>query len=330
MQNQILTIGSLQLTDPLILAPMAGITDLPYRLLHKRFGAALVTTEMISAKGWIQQGQKTLDLLESRPEERPLAIQLFGEDPASLAEAAKLAVPYGELLDINMGCPVKKVVKGGAGSALLQDPGRIRNIIAAVRKATELPLTIKIRSGWDNASINFLEVGRIAEGEGADAITLHPRTRSQMFSGHSDWSYLAQLVKALKIPVIGSGDVFTAEDGMRMFAETGCAGIMIGRGGYGNPWLFRQLRQALSGQEPVATTLKERLQVALEHLQFSRQFLGERRAVLELRKHLCWYSRGLPGAGAFRASLQHLPDLSSLQQAITDYFASVEALENDE
>ena len=324
MQNIPLPIGTLTLDNPFILAPMAGVTDLPYRLIHKSFGAGMVTTEMVSANGLVFSGERTLELLQSTADERPLAIQLFGNDPQRLAEAARQVEPYGALIDINMGCPVRKVVSGGAGSALLREPERVSAILTAVRRAVRLPLTIKIRSGWDAATINVAEIARRAVDAGVDAITLHPRTRAQMFSGHADWDQVAALVAQVPIPVIGSGDVFTAEDGLRLLHETGCAGVMIGRGGYGNPWIFQQMLAGLQGQPILVPALGERRQVALRHIALAIQHLGAYKAVLELRKHLCWYVKGLAGATSFRARLQHLARAEDLAAAVHAFFDQTE------
>ncbi len=292
-------IKSLSLSSPIILAPMAGITNLPYRKIMKDYGAGLVFTEMISANGMIREGKKTCLLLDSHPTESPLGIQLFGDDPQVLAQAAEMVEDAGSLLDINMGCPVKKVVRNGAGSALLQTPERVRAICMAVRKAYHGPLTIKIRSGWDEHSLNYLEIGKIAEGEGIDAITLHPRTRSQGFSGHSDWDQLARLKNSLNIPVFGSGDIFSPQEGIKMFRETGCDAIMIGRGGYGNPWIISGIIALLHGDEAAKPEAEEICRTALRHLELHRSQFGDHKAVLEMRKHLCWYARGLSGASHF-------------------------------
>lgn len=314
-------IASLKLENKTILAPMAGITDLPYRLLMKQFGAGLVFSEMISAKGLIYAGKRTRELLLSRPEERPLGIQLFGSEPDSLAEAARLVAEDGELIDINLGCPVNKVVKDGSGSALMRKPELVGQIIATVRAATSLPLTIKIRSGWDSHTQNFLEIGKIAENEGVDAITLHPRTRSQGFSGKSSWQQIAQLKESINIPVIGSGDIYTPADAVAMIKQTGCDAIMIGRGGYGNPWLIRDAGKAIAGgQCPPSPSAEERLQVALEHQRLQIEIFGEQKALFEMRKHLCWYARGLPGAAAFRASINQAATIIEQQDLINNYF----------
>lgn len=317
-------IGRLHLTNNIVLAPMAGITDLPYRLIMKRFGAGLVFTEMVSANGLIRAGRRTRELLRSDPAERPLGIQLFGADPAVLAEAARLVGDAGDLLDLNLGCPVNKVVRSGAGSALLRDPLKIGRVVAAVVRASELPITVKIRSGWDAGSVTFLEVGRIAEAEGAAAVTLHPRTRAQGFGGHSDWRQIAELKAALHIPVLGSGDIFRAEDALTMLATTGCDGIMIGRGGYGNPWLIRDILQLQAGGLPLPPTPRERLDVARGHLEQVVIRFGAAKAVREMRKHLCWYSRGLDGAAGFRTRVNHTGSLDELRTALTEFFTSAE------
>ncbi len=300
---------------------MAGITDLPYRLLMKKFGAGLVFSEMVSGKGLIYSGKRTRELLLSHPDERPLGLQLFGSEPESLAAAARLVADDGELIDINLGCPVNKVVKDGSGSALMKKPGLVAGIIAAVRAATSRPLTIKIRSGWDNASRNFLEIGKIAESEGVDAITLHPRTRTQGFGGQADWQDIRELKVSLGIPVIGSGDIFTADDAVRMVSETGCDAVMIGRGGYGNPWLIRDTVCRLNGTEPPAPpTPGERLQVALQHQRLQADTFGEQKSLFEMRKHLCWYARGLNGAATFRAAINKAASIEEQQDLMVNFF----------
>jgi tRNA-dihydrouridine synthase B len=324
MHTQLPYINSLKLANPVILAPMAGITSLPYRRIMKSFGASLVFSEMISANGLIRDGQRTRLLLTTHKEEFPLGIQLFGDDPTVLEKAAKMVTDDGALLDINMGCPVKKVVRSGAGSALLQEPRRVSQILKAVRKVYPGPLTIKIRSGWDDQSLNFLEIGRIAEAEGVDAITLHPRPRSQGFSGKANWEQITELKAALNIPVFGSGDIFTAEDGIRMLQQTGCDAIMIGRGGYGNPWLITQILDLLEGKAVSYPNSIEKCRVTLQHLQLHREQFGDKKTLLEMRKHLCWYARGLDGASHFRSALQKTEQLEQVL-ALTKYFFQAEA-----
>ncbi len=326
-----MNIGKLQLANNLILAPMAGITDLPYRRLMKRFGAGLVFSEMVSANGLLHAGRKTRELLRSHAEERPLGVQLFGSDPDILGRTARMVEEDGELLDLNLGCPVNKVVRSGAGSALLRDPARVGRMVAAVRKSVQIPLTVKIRSGWDASSVNFLEVARIAVEEGADGVALHPRTRAQGFSGHSDWDHIRLLREALPptVPVIGSGDIFCAADALSMLERTGCDAVMIGRGGYGNPWLLREILAAQQGSPIHPPTLEERRAAIDLHLELFLETFNPAKAAREMRKHLCWYSRGLPGAAAYRAAVNQARNLEELCVPLDALFSSA-AEENKE
>ena len=314
-----LIIGSLVLPHNVVLAPLAGITNLPFRLICRQQGASLAYTEMVSVNGLVREGVKTLALLKSSPEDRPLGIQLFGDKPYDLAEAARMVEGYGDLLDINMGCPVRKVVGTGAGSALLQEPLKIAAIVRAVRAATTLPLTIKIRSGWHCGDNVFQEVGRIAEAEGCDAITLHPRSRSLMFSGVADWTQLKEMKAALSIPVLGSGDLFSPDDCQKMLEETGCDGIMIARGVLGAPWIFRQVLELehSGGYTPVSTI--ERADTIEKHLDLFIEERGEAVAVREIKKHIGWYAKGFVGASEIRRtanSAQSLQDILSLTERI--------------
>ena len=325
MQTQSPQIGNLHLSSPVFLAPMAGISSLPYRRIMKSFGAGLVYSEMISANGLIRDGQKTRLLLATHEDEAPLGIQLFGEDPAVMAAAAGMVAHHGVLLDINLGCPVKKVIRSGAGSALLRDPERVRAILAAVRPVYPGPLTIKIRSGWEKATVNFLDIGRIAEDAGVDGVTLHPRSRCQGFSGQADWEQIGRLKTALQIPVFGSGDIFSAADGLNMLQQTGCDAIMIGRGAYGNPWLIRQILDRLQGKATSGPTTAEIRRTVLRHLQLHEAQFGNRKTLLEMRKHLCWYARGLSGASHFRAAVQQAESLDQVRGLIDQYFQQAEA-----
>jgi nifR3 family TIM-barrel protein len=315
-----LTIGSLSLCNNLILAPMAGITNLPVRLLARDQGASLCFTEMVSSDGLIREGKKSFELLKSSGDDRPLGIQIFGDDPETLAESARLVEEECDLIDINMGCPVRKVVNGGAGSAILREPARAGEIIGRVRKAVSLPLTVKIRAGWNSDQPAFLEIARIAEAEGCDAITLHPRARTQMFGGKADWSMIAELKRALKIPVIGSGDLFTSRDVVSMLESTGCDGAMIARGSLGYPWIFRESLNLLKGEETQPPSMKERLEAALNHLEIFIAIAGDRRAIREMRKHLAWYSRGVPGAAKFRAMINIIEEREPLIQLMRRFF----------
>lgn len=311
-----LKIADLTLSHNLLLAPLAGITNHSFRLVCRRFGAALAYTEMVSVNGLVHSGDKTRALLTSSAEDRPLGVQLFGDDPQLLTQAAQLVADQADLIDINMGCPVRKVVAGGAGAALMMNPGHIRSIIQAVRPVTRLPLTIKIRSGWQVGDNTWQEVGRIAEGEGVDAITLHPRSRSQMFTGSADWSQLTQLKQMVKIPVLGSGDLFTPQDCHRMLQETGCDGLMIARGCLGNPWIFQQARQLLQQQAVEKITARDRARVAEQHLLLFIDDAGPKLAAREMKKHLGWYIHGIAGAAAMRREANSATDCEQLLQII--------------
>lgn len=318
-------IGSLTLRNNLILAPMAGITNFPMRLMAREYGASLCFTEMVSVNGLVRNGKKSFDLLQGSPADRPLGIQLFGDDPRVLAEGARLVEGYGDLVDINMGCPVRKVVSTGAGSALLREPERVRAIIRGVRQATNLPLTIKIRIGWQADEPNYLEIARIAEAEGCDAITLHPRSQSQMFEGDADWSRITELKRSVNIPVIGSGDLFSARDIFAMLDQTGCDGVMVARGALGYPWIFREALDILSGRDIHLPTPAEKLSTALRHLELFVDLAGERVAVQEMRKHFSWYSRGLTGATRFRTMVNIIEERETLIHVLHDFFGNAES-----
>lgn len=311
-----LKIGGLLLAHNVVLAPLAGITNLPFRLLCRRAGAALAFTEMVSVNGLVREGINTLALLQSTPEDRPLGIQLFGDTPECLAQATAMVNDRADLIDINMGCPVKKVVGTGAGSALLRDPIRIAAIVRAVRKATDLPLTIKIRSGWHQSEDLSREIGKIAEEEGCDAITLHPRSRSQMFSGEADWNQIARLKQHLSIPVLGSGDLFTPDDCLRMLQETGCDGVMVARGALGAPWIFRQIIEQATTGKTVLITPALRAETVRTHLDvFCREY-GTAVAVREIKKHIGWYARGFAGAADLRRAANGAHGLDQIMTLI--------------
>jgi len=318
----LMQLAQLQLDNPILLAPMAGISNLPYRRIMKRFGAALVYSEMVSANGLIRAGRRTFELVRSCPDEKPLGVQLFGDDAEILARGAALLEEHADLLDLNCGCPVNKVIRSGAGSALLREPRKIGLIVASIRRVTSKPLTVKIRSGWSRESLCHLEVGRIAADAGADAIILHPRTRSQGFGGHADWTQIAELKQALPIPVIGSGDIVTPDDALRMLRQTGCDGVMIGRGAYGNPWLLRNILRRLAGEPELQPTAEERLQVILDHMDYHCASFGVEKTVFEMRKHLCWYARGMAGAADFRQRINHLSSLEEQRSATMEFFSA--------
>jgi nifR3 family TIM-barrel protein len=319
-----LKIGSLELANPLLLAPLSGISDLPFRLLAKEQGCALVFTEMISAEGLLRNRKATGRLLQSCPEERPLAVQIFGSRPMSMAEAAKIVEDNGaDALDINMGCPVRKVVRGGSGAALLKDLGRAKEIIRSVRQAISIPLTIKMRTGWNDQSVNFLEVAKMAEDSGVNALTLHGRTRTQGYGVKADWGAIAEAKEKLRLPVIGNGDLTSAQAVMNSFSQTGCAGAMIGRGAFGNPWIFRQTLEKLRGQPPQETSLGERKATVLRHLRMVVEMRGEVHGLKEFRKHLIWYTRGLRGNAAFRSQIPLWKTVSEMAEHIREYFEDI-------
>jgi tRNA-dihydrouridine synthase B len=285
----------------------------------------LVFTEMISAEGLSRKAKTTLRLLKSLAEERPLGIQIFGPKPAVLAEAAKAVEDRGgDLVDINMGCPVRKVVHGGSGAALLKEPSRIREILECVRKATSLPLTIKIRTGWDEQNKNFLEIARVAEEYGADAITLHGRSRSQGYGVKANWDDIQSLKSRVKIPVIGNGDLLTPQAVVEFFAHTRCDGAMIGRGAYGNPWIFGKSLTLLQGGDPREPTLKEKEQTILRHLKMMVEIKGEVHGLREFRKHLIWYTRGVRGSVEFRTQIPHWNTLAETMGHIREFFENLQ------
>lgn len=319
-----LEIGSLTVDPPLMLAPMAGITDRPFRKICRRLGAPLCFTEMVSVNGLVRRGKKTEAMLPCREEEHPVGVQLFGSDPETLAEGARRAAPHADLIDINMGCPVRKVVSTGAGSALLRDTRLVAAIISRVRAATSLPLTIKFRSGWDDGGRNYREIGGIAAAEGCDAVIFHPRTRAQMFEGQARWEEIADLVTRLPIPVIASGDIFTPLDAVRVMKETGCSGVMIARGALGNPWIFDQVRAVDEGRPLHLPGSGEVGAVVREHYLLLKGESGEHAALREMRKHLGWYAKGVPGAAAFRRSVNQITTERELLDAVVSFFGGSE------
>ncbi|MBN2232530.1 MAG: tRNA dihydrouridine synthase DusB [Deltaproteobacteria bacterium] len=289
---------------PLILAPLAGITDSPFRRLCKTFGADLTVTEMISAKGVWYGDARTIALCDHHPEERPLSAQLFGRDPEIIRAAAEFARERGAaVVDINMGCPIKKVIKTGAGAALLRDLSQVTAIMRRLSRPPAIPFTVKIRSGWDREHLVADEVFRLAAAHGARAVVCHPRTATQMFSGTADWDYLEATARDAPLPVIGSGDIVSVADGIRALGRAGIAGLMIGRGALGRPWFFRELRQGIAaGTETAAMPVAagERFAVVMRHWELLAAAKGERTARIQFRKHLGWYSHGLPDAARFR------------------------------
>lgn len=295
-------IGTVKLANPVILAPMAGVTDLPFRLLVKEMGCGLVYTEMVSDKGLIYQNEHTLEMLKIDERERPVALQIFGSEPEPMAKAAKIVEKAGaDIIDINMGCPTLKIVKNGEGSALMRTPELAYSIIASVVEAVNIPVTVKIRKGWDDSSVNAVEMAMLAEKAGAAAVSVHGRTREQFYSGEADWSIIKAVKENVAIPVNGNGDVRTPEDAVRLRSETGCDGIMIGRAAQGNPWLFRQVTHYLStGKLLPGPTMAERFEMTLRHLEMLVAYKGEHIGIREMRRHAAWYTKGLPHSAELR------------------------------
>ena len=304
-----LKIGNVELENRYILGPMAGVTDLPFRLLCREQGAGLLCMEMVSAKAIYYNNRNTESLLEIHPDEKPVSLQLFGSDPKIMSEMAKRIEerPFA-ILDINMGCPVPKVVKNGEGSALMKNPKLVYEIVSAVVKAIEKPVTVKIRKGFDDDHVNAVEIARIAEEAGASAVAVHGRTREQYYSGSADRGVIAAVKKAVSIPIIGNGDVTDGKSALSMMEETGCDFVMIGRAALGNPWIFSQLKAAWKGEEFIPPTLEEKKKVMLEQLDMMTELKGEYGAVREMRKFVGWYLKGAPGSAAFRGSVNQITD----------------------
>lgn len=314
-----------QIKGKALLAPLAGISNLPFRLIARSFGCALAYTEMISANGLIRKTDKTFEYLKTCADDKPLGMQIFGADPELLAEAARIVVERGaDLVDINMGCPVRKVVRAGAGAVLMKDPGRAARIITAVLKAVKIPVTIKIRSGWNGDSINAVGIAKIAEDSGASAITVHGRTADQGYSGIADWQIIAAVKKAVKIPVIGNGDIWQAGDAIKMLQQTSCDAVMVGRGALGNPWLFQNIKQLLAGKaDNYLPDLDQRYEIINKHWKMESDLCGERAATRNFRKHLLWYTKGLEGSHRFRQLVGAMPDHESMQVQLDKYFEAL-------
>ncbi|HEX7181767.1 MAG TPA: tRNA dihydrouridine synthase DusB [Thermoanaerobaculia bacterium] len=318
-------IGSVHVDPPLWLAPMAGVTDRDFRLIVRRIGGVgVVSMEFISSKAIVSGNPKTRDLMYFGEEERPLAIQIYGSDATTMREAALVVEELGaDICDINMGCPANKVLKGCAGAALMGDLKLAERIVRTVRDAISIPLTVKFRLGLDDCRRNYLELGRICEANGVNAVAMHARTARQMFTGEADWTHLAQLKETLSIPVIGNGDVREPEDALRMLAETGCDGVMVGRGATRNPWLFRQIAARMSGGRLTEPTVEDRRNLILGHFRLVAEREPSRYAMHKLRKFTGWYTHGLPNGRRLRQDINHLPDVESFLAAVESFFEEI-------
>ncbi len=315
-----LKIGTVELENPYILAPMAGVTDLPFRLLCKEQGAGLLCMEMVSAKAIQYNNKNTKALLEIHPEELPVSLQLFGSDPDVISEIAKRIeeLPFS-ILDINMGCPVPKIVKNGEGSALMKNPKLVYEIVRKTASAIQKPVTVKIRKGFDDTCINAVEIAKIIEDAGGKAVAVHGRTREQYYSGKADWDIIRQVKEAVSIPVIGNGDVVSGESAIAIQKETGCDGVMIGRGAQGNPWIFSELLEyERTGKMPLRPSVEAIKKMMLRHAQLQMQYKGEYLGIREMRKHVSWYTSGLPNSAKLRDEINRVESYEELEQLLEE------------
>ncbi len=320
-----LKIGNVELNNNIILGPMAGFTDRPFRIICEKFSPGLTITEMISSKGIFYNDEKTKILMNTKGEKRPVAIQIFGSDEESI----KYTVEYinknklCEIIDINMGCPAPKVVKNGDGSKLLLDLIKVEKITKAAVQNSDIPITVKIRKGWDNDHINAIEVAKVIEKSGASAITIHGRTRSEFYTGKADWNIIKQVKENVKIPVIGNGDIRTPEDAKKIFEQTNCDGIMISRASLGNPWIFEQVQEYLEGKEIRNISNDEKLKIILEHIDLETKEKGELTGIREMRKHLAFYIKGTENASEIREKINHIENKKELEKTLTEYFNKI-------
>ena len=318
-----LKIGNVELENNIILAPMAGVTNLPFRTICKKFGPGLVCTEMASSKAIFHNDQKTKRLFNTEGEKRPISFQIFGSDEETMGYAANYVSDFSDILDINMGCPAPKVVKNGDGSRLLLDLEKARKIMESVIKNSKVSVTLKIRKGWDKDHIVAVEIAKIAEKVGISAITVHGRTRTEFYSGKADWDIIRKVKENVSIPVIGNGDVIDEETALEMFEKTNVDGIMIGRGAFGNPWIFKKIIHFLETGEKLPEPAKEeKLAIMKEHIKLAIQEKGEI-AVKELRKHIAWYTKNLKNSSEFRSSINKIEDEKELLNKLDEYFASI-------
>ena len=320
-----LKIGSFVTQGEAFLAPMAGVTDFPFRVICKRYGASLLYTEMINAKALCYGDENTFSMLEVKPEEGDVAVQIFGHEPQYMAEAASILSDMNRfrIIDINMGCPAPKITKNNEGSALMKDPALAFKIIDSVKKASKLPVTVKFRKGWDDSCVNAVEFARNAQAAGADCITVHGRTREQYYSGKADWDIISEVKKSVSIPVIANGDIFSIGDAVNIIEKTGADAYMIGRGSQRNPFIFSQIRDFIEGSPVRDIPDTEKIDVMLEHYDLSIKYKGEDKTVREMRKHIGWYLKGMYGSARMRDDINHIVDADEVRQMLRDYQLSL-------
>lgn len=320
-----LKIGGRTIENNLILAPVAGVSDLPFRTIVKGFGCGLVVTELISSEGLVRNNEKSKKYLSSLPDEKPLSIQIFGHHPEPMAKAARFAEEAGaDFVDINFGCPVPKVTRAGSGAGVMKDPCRAKEIMESMVKAVKIPVTMKMRTGMDDRNIYAEELAKMAEDSGISAITLHGRTVAQGFSGKANWEWIKRVKQAVKIPVIGNGDIHTPEDAESILRQTGCDGIMIGRGSFGNPWIFAQIGEYLKkGVRIPLPSVMERKKILLKHFGLMIQFYGEFQGTILMRKHASWYTRGLREGSVFRSEINQVETQEVFLETVDRYFDSL-------
>lgn len=320
-----LKIGNVELENNLILAPMAGVTNLPFRIVCKDYGAGMVCTEMASAKAMFHNDQKTKRLFNTEGEKRPISFQVFGSELESMAYAVKYMSDFADIIDINMGCPAPKVVKNGDGSKLLLDLKKAQEIIETAVKNSKVPVTVKFRKGWDKENIVAVNIAQIAEQAGASAVTIHGRTRSEFYTGKADWDIIKKVKQSVNIPVIGNGDIVDEESALQMFEQTGVDGIMIGRGSFGNPWIFRNIKHYLeTGEKLPQPTNNEKLEVMKKHIELAVKEKGEDVAIKELRKHIAWYTKNLKNSSEFRNSINKVEKKEELISKLEEYFKTLD------
>lgn len=315
-------IGNIKLENNVFLAPMAGVTDLAFRILCKEMGAGLVVSEMVSSKGMYFKDPGTKSLLEVNPKERPISMQIFGSDPEIMAKVVEEYLNPREdidIVDINMGCPAPKIVKNGDGSALMKDPKLVRRVLKEVVKVSKKPVTLKIRKGWDQDNINGIEIAKIAEEEGVSALTIHARTRDMFYSGEADWEFIKLVKESISIPVVGNGDIFEPEDGVKMMKLTNCDAVAIGRGCQGNPWIFNRIANLMAGKEDIKPSKEEIIHMCIRHLNLICSIKGERVGVREMRKHAAWYLKGLKNSNEVKNQIYTIDNREEMEKVLIEY-----------